>query len=71
MSKVEVQLKKMQKPAPRDEHEAEASRKLEALREAARIGIDELDRGEFMEFEGVADLRAYLKDLAEKVISKQ
>jgi antitoxin ParD1/3/4 len=61
----------MQKPAPKDRRGAEVSRKLEALKEAVRIGIEDLECGEFEEFESVEDLRAYLKDLSEKVISEQ
>jgi antitoxin ParD1/3/4 len=50
--------------------EAEAARKLEALREAARVGTEALDRGEYKHFESFEDLEAYLNDLAEKVISR-
>jgi antitoxin ParD1/3/4 len=39
-------------------------------KEAARIGIDALDRGEFKEFADIEELQAYLNDLSEKVISK-
>ena len=40
------------------------------LREAARVGVAALDRGEFKEFEHIEDLQAYLNDLSEKVISR-
>jgi antitoxin ParD1/3/4 len=53
-----------------EQREAEAASKLEALREAARIGAEALDRGEFKHFESFEDLEAYLNDLAEKVISR-
>ena len=50
--------------------EAEDVSKLKALRDAARVGVEALDRGEFKEFESIKDLQAYLNDLAEKVISR-
>ena len=52
-----------------EQREAEDAAKLEVLREAARIGVAALDRGEFKEFENIEDLQTYLNDLAEKVIS--
>ena len=53
-----------------EQQEAEGAGKLEALREAARIEVDALDRGEFKEFADINELQAYLNDLSEKVISK-
>jgi antitoxin ParD1/3/4 len=53
-----------------EQREAEDANKLKALREAARVGVAALDRGEFKEFENIEDLQAYLNDLSEKVISK-
>lgn len=52
-----------------EQREAEDAAKLRALREAARTGFAALDRGEFKEFENVAELEAYLNKLSEKVIS--
>jgi antitoxin ParD1/3/4 len=52
-----------------EQREAEDAAKLQLLREAARAGIDALDRGEFKEFDTFDDLQAYLSGLAEKVIS--
>jgi antitoxin ParD1/3/4 len=52
-----------------EQREAEDAAKLEVLREAAGVGFDALDRGEFKEFDTVDDLQAYLNDLSEKVIS--
>ncbi len=48
---------------------AEDTAKLEVLREAARVGVAALDRGEFKEFEDIEDLQSYLNGLSEKVIS--
>jgi antitoxin ParD1/3/4 len=53
-----------------EQREAQDATKLEVLREAARVGVAALDRGEFKEFEHVEDLQAYLNDLSEKVISR-
>jgi antitoxin ParD1/3/4 len=36
---------------------------------SARAGIVALDRGQFKEFENIESLRAYLDDLAAKVIT--
>jgi antitoxin ParD1/3/4 len=53
-----------------EQHEAEDAGKLEVLREAARTGVEALERGEFKEFADIDELQAYLNDLSEKVISK-
>ena len=53
-----------------EQREAEDASKLKALRAAARVGVGALDRGEFKEFSNGEELRAYLDDLSEKVISK-
>ena len=47
---------------------AEDAAKLEALRDAARVGFAAFDRGEYKEFESVDDLRDYLNELSKKVI---
>jgi antitoxin ParD1/3/4 len=52
-----------------EQREAEATRKLKALRAAARAGAEALDRGQFKEFESIEDLQAYLDDLTAKVIA--
>ena len=53
--------------ARRESHE---NGKLQALREAARLGFGALDRGEFKEFDDVDDLENYLNKLTDEVISK-
>jgi len=53
-----------------EQREAEDASKLTALREAARIGVTALDRGEFKEFKNIEDLQAYLNDLSERVVSR-
>jgi antitoxin ParD1/3/4 len=52
-----------------ERREAEDAAKLKALRHAARVGWNALDRGELREFDSIDDLRAYLGDISEKVIS--
>jgi len=51
-----------------EQREAEDAGKLEALRAAAGVGVDVLDRGGFKEFANIEDLLAYLNDLADKII---
>jgi antitoxin ParD1/3/4 len=53
-----------------EQRQAEEASKLKALREAARFGVAALDRGEFKQFKNSEDLRAYLNELSEKVISR-
>jgi antitoxin ParD1/3/4 len=53
-----------------EQREAEDKDRLKALRRAARIGADALDRGEFKEFADIEELQAYLNQLSERVISK-
>jgi antitoxin ParD1/3/4 len=53
-----------------EQREAEDATKLKPLREAARIGVSALNRGEFKEFENAQDLEAYLNKLSEKIISR-
>ena len=50
--------------------EAHEKGKLEALREAARLGLGALERGEYKEFEDVADLEDYINKISDQVISK-
>jgi antitoxin ParD1/3/4 len=52
-----------------EQREAENASRLAALRQAARVGIDAVDRGAFKEFETPEDLQGFLNDLSEKVIS--
>src|SRR3974377_395151 len=54
---------------PVEQREAEDAGKLKALREAARVGAEALERGEFEEFESIEDLQAYLNDLSETMMS--
>jgi len=53
-----------------EQRQAEEASRLKALREAARIGVAALDRGDFKEFENSEDLQTYLNELTEKVISR-
>jgi antitoxin ParD1/3/4 len=53
-----------------EQRQAEQASKLKALKEAARLGVAALDRGEFKEFGRIEDLQAYLNDLSQEVISR-
>jgi antitoxin ParD1/3/4 len=50
--------------------EAEEKAKLHAMREAARIGVGALDRGEFKEFADGDDLVRYLEKIGGQVIKR-
>jgi antitoxin ParD1/3/4 len=49
--------------------EAEEAAKLEALRAAAQVGFNALDRGEFAEFSDASALIAHLDRIADKFAS--
>ena len=49
--------------------EAEDSARLRALREAARIGVDDIDAGRFRSFESPAALNRHLTAIAKEAIS--
>src|ERR1700751_5489310 len=53
-----------------EQREAEDAGKLKALRAAARIGVGAVGRGKFKEFSTFEELRAYLNEFSEKVISR-
>jgi antitoxin ParD1/3/4 len=53
-----------------EQREAEDAGKLKALRAAARVGVNALNRGEFKEFESIEDLQPYLNELSDRVISR-
>jgi antitoxin ParD1/3/4 len=52
-----------------EQREAQDAAKLEALREAAAVGIRELERGEFIEFSDAEALAAHLRAVANKATS--
>jgi antitoxin ParD1/3/4 len=53
-----------------EQREAEDAAKLEALREAARQGMESFEQGRFRSFEDPKDLDRYLKDLAANAIAQ-
>lgn len=53
-----------------EEREKEQAAKLEALRAAVQVGIDEFDRGEYLEFKSTKALSVYLDKLTEDAIAK-
>ena len=52
-----------------EQREAEDAAKLKALRSAVLAGVEALDRGDFKEFENIDELKTYLDDLSNKIIS--
>ena len=52
-----------------EQREAGDAAKLRVLRQAARVGVAALDRGEFNEFQNIEALQAYLNSLSDKVIA--
>ena len=53
-----------------EQRETDEAAKLKALRKAARRGFGALDRGKYTEFEDSDELRTYLNDLSEAIISR-
>ena len=53
-----------------EQRQREDALRLEHLREAARKGFDELERGDFIEVGGEAELRALIEDLSEEAGSR-
>lgn len=51
--------------------EAEDRARLRALREAARIGADDIDAGRFRNFESTSALGRYLANIADEEIVRQ
>lgn len=53
-----------------ESREAEEAAKLEALRSAARVGLEAIERGDYQEFPDGASLSRYLQDVAQSVLSE-
>ena len=53
-----------------EQREAEEAAKLEALREAARVGFEAIERGKYQEFDSGEDLTGYLHELSERAMTK-
>ncbi len=54
-----------------EDREAQDSAKLQALRDAARIGIADIDAGRFQQFDSPAALHSQLSAITEKAIGAQ
>ena len=52
-----------------ENREAEEKVRLKALREAARVGIDDIEAGRFRSFQSPAALNRYLASIADKAIA--
>jgi antitoxin ParD1/3/4 len=53
-----------------ERREREDAARLQALREAASVGISALERGAFTEFADGAEMASYLAELGDRVISE-
>ncbi len=53
-----------------ERRDAEDKAKLRALREAARVGFDDLAAGRYLEFESSGALRRHLQEVADRAISR-
>lgn len=51
-----------------EDREAEGEARLEALRDAARIGIADIEAGRFREFDSAEDLRRHMDALARTAV---
>jgi antitoxin ParD1/3/4 len=52
-----------------EQREAEDASRLEALRSAVRVGVDDFEQGRYATFESGAQLRSHLASLASKAIA--
>ena len=53
-----------------EDREAQDNARLRALREAARVGIADIDAGRFRSFDSPAALSRHLTDIADKAIGR-
>jgi len=53
-----------------EQREAEDESRLEALRSAVRVGIDDFEQGRYATFESGSQLRGHLASLASKAIAE-
>jgi antitoxin ParD1/3/4 len=54
-----------------EDREAQDNARLRALREAARVGIADIDAGRFRSFDSPAALSRHLTDIADKAIGRK
>ena len=53
-----------------EQREAEDASRLEALRSAVKVGIDDIDAGRFKTFDSAASLRSHLKSITADAITE-
>ena len=53
-----------------EQRESEDAARLEALRQAARIGVEALERGDYKSFDAFEELERHLVDLGETAIAE-
>jgi antitoxin ParD1/3/4 len=54
-----------------ESREAEDRVRLEALRQAVQVGIDDLEAGRYKQFESFADLDDYLGKVTDEILAKR
>jgi len=54
-----------------EQREAEDAAKIEALRAAAQVGIDAIERGDYVTFDNADDLSDYLNKVADDAIASR
>jgi antitoxin ParD1/3/4 len=53
-----------------ESREAEDRARLKALREAVKVGLDDLQAGRYRQFDSFADLESYVGKIADRAIAK-
>ncbi len=53
-----------------EERDRREAVKLQALREAAQAGMDSIERGDFVAFESVDDMTAYLRESGNRILDE-
>lgn len=54
-----------------EQREAEDASRLEALRSAIRVGVEDVEAGRFKTFDSVESLRTHLKSITAKAIAEE
>lgn len=54
-----------------ESREKEAHARLQALREAARVGIEDLESGRYQEFDSAGALRKHLDELGDEALGRR
>jgi antitoxin ParD1/3/4 len=52
-----------------EERDAREAAKLKALREAAQLGIDAIERGDYKAFDSFEEMSGYLREIGDRIIA--